>query len=106
MLGILVETARGYQSVPRDHRILPEPPAMIRDLALESHALSGFFISAVFADGGDQSVRVVLVIIDLRGFQPNGIYPDFSSQALHVLDLVLVGLDHQKLKYDKGRFAF
>lgn len=105
MPGVFIEAAGGDESVPGDDWILPKSPAVVGQFAFESGAGGVFFIPAVFSDGGDQVVRVILVIVYLCGFQPDVINADRSTQCLYVLDLMFIGSDDEELENDKRGFA-
>src|SRR5687767_11488860 len=98
MLRILVETARYNRTVPCDHRIVPETPAMIGVVAFEDIVSAAvFFIATVFFVCRDQLVRIVCIIIDLRCLEPNIVHPDLLCQLSYIIYLVLVVPDNQKL---------
>ena len=62
---------------------------MIGEFALERIAFSAFPVTAVFVNGGDQLVRIIFIVIDLRRFEPYIIHPDLFRQNFHFVDLVL-----------------
>src|SRR5688572_5800859 len=77
---------------------MPEPPAMIGQLALELISCSGFQVTAVFIYRWDQLVGVVLIIIDLSSFKPDIIHTHFASKFFYILQLVLIRSHHKELK--------
>ena len=72
------------------------------------------FISiAIFCDNGCiyqlsgiKIIGIIFIIIYLGCFKPDIIHTDFLRQFFYIFYLVFIRFHHQKLEYDKWRFAF
>lgn len=103
MGGVLVKAARHHQSIPSYDRALPHAPALVQQLVADGpRAVGQWTIAAVFGVLGNEVVAV-FVVVDLRGFEADLIYPQLLSQSQHVVDLVFVVADHQALEDDVRR---
>lgn len=81
---------------------MPQLPAMIEQLVFNSiGAISLFPIATVLVDRWNQFVSL-FIIIYLGGFQFDFIHANFFCQPVYFGDLVFIGFDDQKLKYDEG----
>ena len=106
MLCILIETAGDDQSVPGDHRCMPEAPAMILKGILKGRcSIVVLPVPAVFAIDRDQSVGIMLIVVDLRRLETDLVYSDLSGESPDIFQLVFVGTDYEELEKDKWGLA-
>src|SRR3954466_3335683 len=80
---------------------------MISQSAFTFHfSIPSFTVPAVFINRRYQLIRVILIIIHLRGFKPHLVNTNFVCELLNLFYLVLVVPDYKELKENKRRFAF
>src|SRR5690349_1979539 len=85
---------------------MPESPAMIRIIPLKRHfSILPLFITAVSGINGYQLIGVILIIINLRGFESKLVYPYLLCKFLCFLDLVLIMSNYEELEYYKWCFT-
>ena len=107
VLRIFIEAAGHYQAVPGDDRCMPEAPAVIVQAVLQSEFTIGLFVvTAVFSVCGDQSVGIILIVIDLCGLKADLVHPDLYGELADIVQLVFIGPDYEELKKDKRGLAF
>src|SRR6185437_5539328 len=86
MLGVLVETAGHYQTIPGDHGRMPKPPAVVfQGILNDIFPAFVFPVTAVSFVRRDEPVRVVLVIVHLGRLEPDLVYAGLLRQSLYIL---------------------
>ena len=90
MLGILIKTARGNQSIPGYHRVVPKAPALIGEISFKLGSCGCFSVATVLVNCWNQVVGVVLKIINLRSFKTHNIYPKLFFQFFYILNIVII----------------
>ncbi len=106
MASIFVEAAGHHATVPGEYAAVPHFPTVVEQGIFDAVGAVGHFpVTGIFVDGRDQGVAV-LVVVDLRGFEAHIVCAVFRPELDHLGDLMLIGLDHQKLEKYEGPRRF